>query len=72
MSLLGKDLLKFLEIMGEPLGCGQIQARIPHPAHRNCHKDDNSHESCSKELKTGPWSWNLRVHGSGSVTEPAV
>lgn len=29
-----EDLLKFLEIAGEPLGCGQIRGRIAYPAHR--------------------------------------
>lgn len=30
-----ENLLKFLEITGEPLGCGQMRVSIPYPEHRN-------------------------------------
>lgn len=39
--------------MGEPLECGQIRARIPYPAHRNCHKDDNSHGPPAESSRQG-------------------
>lgn len=48
-----EDLLKFLEIAGEPLGCGQIRVRIPYPAHRNVMRMATAREGEAEQSRQG-------------------